>query len=144
MSDRAGIVLIENGMLALIERWREGRHYFAFPGGHVNEGETPEQAAVREAEEELGLQVRLGRLVAKFNWQGMEQYYYLAEGCGGTFGSGQGEELHSPAPGKGSYLPRWMPVQTLLDEPVMPRGLARLVVEAAQHGWPDQVVEISE
>ncbi len=57
MSYRAAIFLLEGDRVALIERHRQGQHYFTFPGGHVDEGETPEQAAVREAREELGLEV---------------------------------------------------------------------------------------
>lgn len=34
-----------------------------FPGGKVEPGESPEQAAVREAQEELGVRVRLGEQV---------------------------------------------------------------------------------
>ncbi len=34
---RAGIILIEDGKLALMERHKQGRHYFAFPGGGVDE-----------------------------------------------------------------------------------------------------------
>lgn len=52
MRTRAGIVLIEDDKVALIERHRAGLDYFVFPGG-VDEGETPEQAAVREARELL-------------------------------------------------------------------------------------------
>ncbi len=40
MRVRAGVVLIENGKVALIERHRAGKHYFVFPGGGVEEGET--------------------------------------------------------------------------------------------------------
>ena len=55
MSYRAGIILVLNDKVALIERHRAGLHYFTFPGGHVDKGETPERTAVRETEEELGL-----------------------------------------------------------------------------------------
>jgi 8-oxo-dGTP pyrophosphatase MutT (NUDIX family) len=79
MSYRAGIILVLNNKVALIERHRAGLHYFTFPGGHVEKGETPERTAVRETEEELGLQVTLKQLVAQYGWQGKWQYYYLVE-----------------------------------------------------------------
>jgi 8-oxo-dGTP pyrophosphatase MutT (NUDIX family) len=59
MRVRAGIVLIRDGKVALIERHRAGLDYFVFPGGGVDEGESPEQAAIREAMEELGVQVAI-------------------------------------------------------------------------------------
>ncbi len=61
--------------------------------------ETPERTAVRETEEELGLQVTLKQLVAQYGWQGKWQYYYLVEVTSGTFGTGKGEELFELAPG---------------------------------------------
>jgi 8-oxo-dGTP pyrophosphatase MutT (NUDIX family) len=44
---RAAVVIVENGRVALIERVRDGRTYFVFPGGRVESGESPQQAAVR-------------------------------------------------------------------------------------------------
>jgi len=61
MRTRSGIVLVEDGKVALIERYRNGTHYYVFPGGGVDEGETPEGAAVREMEEETGLRVAVKR-----------------------------------------------------------------------------------
>ena len=138
MSYRAGIILLQGEKVALIERHRAGAHYFTFPGGHVDEGETPEQAAIRETEEELGLQVTLKQLIARFGWQGKWQYYYLAEISGGSFGSGNGVEMTSPPPERGTYQPLWMPVPDLLEKPVKPRELAELVVRAFHEGWPEE------
>ncbi|HEY5271358.1 MAG TPA: NUDIX domain-containing protein [Anaerolineales bacterium] len=144
MSYRAGIILVQDNKVALIERHRAGLHYFTFPGGHVDEGETPEQAAVRETEEELGLQVTLKQLLAQFSWQGNWQNYYLVEVTGGTFGSGSGEEMLDSFPERGTYRPMWMPVAKVLDQPVKPRELAELVVRAVKEGWPEQPVVIPE
>jgi len=144
MSYRAGIILLQDDKVALIERHRAGLHYFTFPGGHVDEGETPEQAAVRETEEELGLQVMLKQLLAQVGWNGKWQYYYLVEVTGGIFGSGCGEEMLGPLSERGTYLPMWMPVAELLNQPVKPRELAELVVRAVQEGWPEQPIVIPE
>ena len=65
MRKRAGIILIHDGKLALMERHKQGRHYFAYPGGGVDDGETDEQAAVREAWEELGIRVEVVQKAAE-------------------------------------------------------------------------------
>jgi 8-oxo-dGTP diphosphatase len=144
MSYRAAVLLLQGDKIALIERHRQGFHYFTFPGGHVDEGETPEQAAVRETLEELGLEVVLKELVAKMGWQGKWQYYYRVEVTGGTFGSGRGKEMIDTLPGRGTYRPMWMPLAELLDQPVKPRQLAEIVVRFSKEGWPEEPVIIPE
>ena len=76
---RAAVVVLQDGKIALLERNRRGTRYFVFPGGGIDKGETPEQAAAREADEELGLQVTIVRLVAEVSYHGMPQYFFLAE-----------------------------------------------------------------
>ncbi len=144
MSYRAAILLLQDDKIALIERHRQGLHYFTFPGGHVDDGEAPEQAAIRETKEELGLDVVLKNLVAKIGWQGKWQYYYFAEVTGGLFGTGTGEEMHRPQPEKGTYQPMWMPLTELLRQPVKPLQMAELVVRFAKEGWPEEPVIIPE
>jgi 8-oxo-dGTP diphosphatase len=139
MSYRAAIVLLQDNKVALIERQRAGQHYFTFPGGHVEPGETPEQAAVRETKEELGLDVSIKRLLAEIWWHEKPQYYYLVEAAGGEFGTGTGEEMEHPRPERGSYQPIWIAVQDLLNLPVLPQSFARMVVKAQSSGWPDPV-----
>jgi 8-oxo-dGTP diphosphatase len=137
---RAGIVLIQDNKVALIERHRAGLHYFVFPGGGVDEGESPEQAATREAMEELGIQVAIRQKVAIIHLgQKSRQVYFLAEQTGGEFGTGTGEEYTNADPAssdEGVYIPIWMPIDQLpLHENVYPAGVARLVVKSMEDGW---------
>jgi 8-oxo-dGTP diphosphatase len=83
MRNRAGIILIHEGKLALIERHRQGRHYFAFPGGGVDEDETDEQAATREAEEELGIRVKIVQKAATILRDGRRNQVLFSRRLGG-------------------------------------------------------------
>ncbi|MBN2798133.1 MAG: NUDIX hydrolase [Deltaproteobacteria bacterium] len=56
------IILERDGQVLLIER-RNPPHGWALPGGFVDEGETVEQAARREAMEETRLEVQLTALL---------------------------------------------------------------------------------
>lgn len=53
----AAVVLHGCKLFLVRRRLREGSLLWAFPSGHVESGETPEEAAVREAKEEVGLTV---------------------------------------------------------------------------------------
>lgn len=148
MRTRAGIILIENDKVALIERHRAGLDYYVFPGGGVDEGETPEQAAVREAMEELGVEVSLKRKVAVLHFELSTQVYYLAERIGGEFGSGTGEEFtdSDPAdPGEGIYIPIWMPIAEMpRHDKIFPQSMAKILLKAHTAGWSKEAVVVQE
>jgi 8-oxo-dGTP diphosphatase len=85
---RAAVDIVENGRVALIERVRERRTYFVFPGGRVEGGESPPHPTGGGAHEELEVSVELGELISVAYRNGREQRYYLASIAGGTFGTG--------------------------------------------------------
>ena len=59
----AAVIVEHNGRVLLQQRAMEpGRGGWTFPGGFLEIGETPEAGAIREAKEEVGLDVNLGRL----------------------------------------------------------------------------------
>jgi 8-oxo-dGTP pyrophosphatase MutT (NUDIX family) len=142
---RAAVIIIKNDKIALLERRRAGKHYFVIPGGKLEPGETPEMAAAREAKEELGLEVKIGRRVAEVWYQGRPQYFFLAEETGGVFGQMSGPEAGSlPGSQKGSYLPSWVNVSELPGLPVLPQLIANLVLNSHRAGWPADPLYVPE
>ena len=53
----AGTLIVEDRGLLLL--YREDRSWWELPGGKVKEDENPTQTAVREAKEEIGIEVEL-------------------------------------------------------------------------------------
>jgi 8-oxo-dGTP diphosphatase len=53
----AAIVVHEGRVLMVRRRVKEGQLSWQFPAGEIESGETPEEAAVRETQEETGLAV---------------------------------------------------------------------------------------
>lgn len=59
------IITHQDAVLMIRRRQKEGELLWAFPGGAVEAGETAEQAAVREVDEEVGLTVEAERVLGE-------------------------------------------------------------------------------
>jgi 8-oxo-dGTP pyrophosphatase MutT (NUDIX family) len=144
------VVLVQDDCVALIERKRSGRHYYAFAGGGIEPGESPAAAAIREAWEELGVEVRIDREIARVRDPELRalpgepiHHIFLAEIVGGCFGQMHGPELAGP-PEAGTYQPVWLPLAELDNVEVWPATVAALVSSAARTSWPSRLVELAE
>lgn len=129
---RAGIVLLEGDRLALIERTRGPELYYVLPGGMVDHGESPVQAAKRESAEELGLEVDIGPLVAEVTvvraGNVARQLYFRATTVGGVFGTGTGEEFALALEAEqGIYKAVWRTMRECRVLDVRPRVLVDVI-----------------
>jgi len=121
----AGVLTVRDGRLLLVRRSIEPfRGYWDIPGGFLEEGERPEAGAVREVQEETGLEVRLTRLFGfymdRYVYQGEGGFtlniYFLAEVVGGE------ERAGDDAAGLGWFGPDKLPARIAFDH-------VRLVLE---------------
>lgn len=142
------IIFNEEGKLLMIERHKDGEHYFVLPGGHVDKGETPQQAVTREVAEETGLRVTIGKLLYtssddKFR---NNQQIFLCQYHGGqpTLQSGSIEYQVQQSGEPQSWQPAWFSLDELKDKSVYPRGLIRYIEEdraISYHHNPYKILE---
>ena len=81
------IIRSENGRIVLVRRAIEpGYGKWVFPGGYVDRGEPLHAAAIREAREECGLDVRLDGLINIYSYAGRTPVIvaYAATAIGGA------------------------------------------------------------
>ncbi len=60
---RAGVVLLENDSILLVQHVKGDKKYWLFPGGGLNFRETAENAAKREVKEECSLDISIVKLL---------------------------------------------------------------------------------
>ncbi|MGF2616500.1 NUDIX domain-containing protein [Rossellomorea vietnamensis] len=122
--NRGAVVIIEDGMALLIKRVKNDEEYYVFPGGGVETGETPEEAAIREAKEELGVTVELKSCLTVIDYYG-KQFYFLAEIQSGVAGSGMAAEFQDPL--RGSYEPVWVAIKEFHSMDIRPLKAAQKI-----------------
>jgi 8-oxo-dGTP diphosphatase len=96
---RAQALIIEDGhvLLARHHDLTINQVYWCLPGGGVEAGETPDQAAVRELKEEANLDIRIQAKIGELALPGVTQGYvrgvtYLADIAGGDLQLGHDPE----------------------------------------------------
>lgn len=83
-----------------------GHRYTVLPGGHVEDGESPESAAVRELHEETTLTGKIDRLLFTSSHNGRPAFYFLIGDVSGV-PSLSGEEALDHGPDNTFEL-RWL------------------------------------
>ena len=100
-------------MAAIIRPRREGKPVWALPKGLIDEGEKPEQTALREVAEETGARGRslgkLGDVRYVYTWDGERIFkvvsFFLVRYAGGRLGDLPPEHQHEVAEA------RWVPLE---------------------------------
>ncbi|MCI0765231.1 NUDIX domain-containing protein [Bacillus sp. TL12] len=134
--NRGVAIIIQNDKIALIKRIRNNEVYFVFPGGGIEEDETPEEATVREVYEELGVHIEIQKLVTKYEYKGT-QYFYEARIIDGVFGTGKAEEFITVD--RGHYIPVWIPIQELFNLNIKPYEIAKMIVHYCKDAKSDDI-----
>ncbi len=131
---RGVAVVVRGHKLLVMARVLDGREYAVLPGGGIDPGETPEEAAVRELAEECSLDGVAVRRLFDGHHGGRAASYVLVDApegepvLGGPEAEAQSEDDH--------YQPLWATEAELPVLGLLPEGIAELV---AAEVWPLRV-----
>lgn len=114
----SGLCIHDNKILLIhrinLEKWKGDQEYYVIPGGGVEDGESVEDATIREMKEETDVDVTLGELfyeLEDFDPQGKKIKYY-AYLCNYTGGEPKlredSEEAKEMKEGIHFYKPVWV------------------------------------
>jgi nicotinamidase-related amidase/8-oxo-dGTP pyrophosphatase MutT (NUDIX family) len=123
MRQRAGVIIVQDDHILLLHRHKNGREYYTIPGGGVEPGESLTEAAVREAKEETGLDVTLGRELWRY---GDRNIYFAVEAFSGELRVGGPELARESLTNR--YRLEWLPLANLLDVEAGPVAIKRKIV----------------
>ncbi|HVX48367.1 MAG TPA: NUDIX domain-containing protein [Candidatus Saccharimonadales bacterium] len=110
-------IVIHDGRILLMERWRGTLHYFSIPGGGIEPGETPQQTVVREIAEETTVTVKVNRQVLEMRDGGFSHKIYLCEYIDGHphMPDDAPEAAHGP---ENRFQPGWVSLDELPELPL--------------------------
>ena len=93
------IIPDEKNRILMVRQCHEGRDIWMAPGGAVENGETADQAGVREVLEETGLHIKIKKLIWHVEQVGSEKErfvnFFLGERISGTLTLGQDPERNT-------------------------------------------------
>lgn len=146
MRRAARAIIIKDDQLLVMHRNKFGKEYDTLPGGNVEIGETPEQALVREIDEETTMEFTNPRLIFIEHAGDPygDQYIYLCD-----YKSGEpklredSEEQLINQYGKNLHDPMWLPLSKLPEATFVSENLRRAILNGLDKGWPTQTLEIT-
>lgn len=80
MRNRSMALVVRDNKILSVQTYRFGRYINELPGGGIEAGESPEQAALRELQEECGLTGKINRPLNTLHWKdGSIEYVFLVD-----------------------------------------------------------------
>ena len=115
----ARVLIIKDGKVLLFLRKRHSRktgewiEYYSIPGGGIDGRESPEQAAIRELREEMGVVIEPESFVAHRTARHFEHYVFTARIVDGEPTLQLSSEEAASMSETNQYIVRWVPIGEL-------------------------------
>jgi 8-oxo-dGTP diphosphatase len=133
-------IIVHGTDILLIERFRDGMHYFSIPGGHVEANETTEQTVVREVLEETTISSVVEYPIFELRDATARHVIYLCKYIDGVPTLPPDAEETIRTLQKNIYVPKWVAIREL---ETMPFGywtpLKGLLIKGLRSGFKSSI-----
>lgn len=136
-------IVVHDGQILLMERWRGRLHYFSIPGGGIESGETAEDTVVREIHEETSITVKVRQQVLEMHDGEFSHKIYLCQYINGEpkLRPDAPEAVHGP---ENRFKPGWVPLEKLPELPfIYWQPLQQPLINGLKNGFNDPVKIVS-
>lgn len=134
MGDRAAAIIISKQRILLIHRIRVLKEYYVFPGGHIEEGESAEEACIREVLEETGLDTAWLQFAFDFPGPTRIAHYFFVQVRPGTLALIGPEVLKQSEENR--YLQEWIPLAKIGEINLRPAAVQNALVKVTAEDGP--------
>jgi len=137
---RATAVVLDNAKenLLMIRRLKDGQEYYVLPGGHVEEGESSEDAVLRELKEETSVSAELVKKIFEFscepsissyNGEGRIHQFFVCKYLSGIPVLMPNSEEKARMTADNIYEPIWFPICKMPDVKIWPEEAKELLIK---------------
>lgn len=110
-------IVVRGDEVLLMHRVKPGKDYYTLPGGSIEDGETAEEACVRELLEETTLVGEIEAPLWVLDNQGRTEHYFLIAPVEGRARLGDGPEVSRP---DDVYEVVWVPLREVPELNLLP------------------------
>ena len=107
--------------------------YYALPGGHLDNGETAEEAVIREIKEELNIDVKINKKILEMHNKNInkKEKFYELEYLNGVLKEGNGEEFKNPCVEKyGRYEIEIISKKDIKKYNILPVEIKKIIIKS--------------
>jgi 8-oxo-dGTP diphosphatase len=148
---RAVCIILKDNKVLLMHRGntRDGKDFWVFPGGTVEENEAAENAVIRELEEETSVKATVDRKLYSHDYTTNEQHYFLCKYVSGKPKLGDFNEAKTMQEDPDEiYDPQWVPLKKIPEMLLYPLEIRDWLIEDLKSGFQndprEETLEVSD
>lgn len=128
--ERYRAIIVKNGRIALMERHKNGNHFYVLPGGKREEFETEKECCQREVFEEFGIVVQAKNMIYEILQNETKQGFFVCDWVAGEIHKTEAEEYTKKDVSiYGTYNPNMFHIDNLESYNILPPEIKQQLIE---------------